>query len=151
MTELACTWVRDHLPEHARAALDFAERERLGKHLEQCAECRAAADLIRLVAEPVSPPAGLEERIVAALGSESRAGSGHGVRHYAIAAVFAFAVITGSLLWRVIDRGPAVIPDVSEADAIAWPIGGDPLLHESPGLHSLSEEELVILLQEMES
>jgi len=152
MTELACAWVREHLPEHARRGLDAEDNARLTDHLDLCADCRTEAEVVRMIARPVNVPNGLEQRIIAGLGSRTMPGGRHQLRRYAVAAVFAFAVITGSLLWQVVGGGAqGNVPGAETESVIAWPIGGDPLLHESPGLQALSDEELVTLLQEMES
>ena len=153
MTDLACAWVRDRLPEHARDALEVVDAARLEQHLAECAECRSEARLILILASPVTAPADLESRVIRAVRAEPIAirDGRAGFRHYALAASFVLAVITGSLLWQRFGEsgtrtGLAVETDV----AIALPAGADPLLHES-GLQALSEEELRTLLEELES
>lgn len=153
MTELACAWVRDRLPDHARDALDIADRARLEQHLAGCDECRSEAALVGSLAIPVGTPADLEVRVLTAVRSRG-AGKGvrvRGFRHYALAASFVFAVITGSLLWQQFGDTPApATPDVEPGVAMALPAGSEPMLHES-GLQSLSEDELRMLLEELES
>jgi hypothetical protein len=154
MMELACTWVRDRLPEHARDALDVADGARIEQHLATCAECRAEAALVTALATPVTPPADLESRVIRAVRAEPigvRRGGGAAFRHYALAASFVFAVVTGSLLWQQFGgTGAGQIPDPETDVALAVPAGTDPLLHES-GLQALSEDELRTLLEELES
>lgn len=151
MTELACAWVRDRLPEHSRDALDVADAARLDQHLASCEECSAEAAIVRLLAVPVATPAATEARVLDAVrGTTVQSRGGLHLRHYALAASFALAVITGSLLWQRIgpSRTPAEPMDVDAV--IALPMETDPLLHES-GLQSLSEDELRTLLEDLES
>lgn len=154
MTAFTCTWVRDRLPEYARDALDVADNARIDQHLAECADCSAEAQLVAAIAVPVTLPAAVESRVAAAVRSRMplTARRWPGFRHYAIAASFAFALITGSVLWRHGggQRMAPASPDVDIDAVLAQPSGADPLLHES-GLQSLSEDELRILLEELES
>lgn len=150
MTEFECAWVRDRLPEFVRDALDVADGARVEQHLATCADCAAECELVSAIAVPVAVPAELEARVVAVARSTTRRGSG--VRQYAIAASFALAMVTGSILWRkgVGPAGVVTSSDVGVEAVLAQPTGADPLLHES-GLQSLSEDELRTLLEELES
>lgn len=153
MTELACAWARDRLPEHARDALDVADGARLEQHLAVCADCRAESALVIALASPVTAPADLESRVIRAVRAEPIGvrGRGAGFRHYALAASFVVAVVTGSLLWQQFGgTGGRTVPEPETDVALALPAGADPLLHES-GLHALSEDELQTLLEELES
>jgi hypothetical protein len=152
MMELACTWVRDRLPEHARDALDVADGARLEQHIAVCADCRVEAALVIALASPVTAPADLESRVIRAVRAEPIGvrGGGAGFRQYALAASFVFAVVTGSLLWQQFGGNGTTAPDAGTDVALALPAGADPLLHES-GLQALSEDELLELLEELES
>jgi anti-sigma factor RsiW len=151
MTELACAWVRDRLPEHTRDALDVADAARLEQHVATCEECSAEAAIVRLLAQPVAVPEVTATRVLDAVRSSgARPRGGLHLRHFALAASFAFAVIAGSLLWQRTGPSSGSV-DTADVDAVvALPVESDPLLHES-GLQSLSEEELRTLLEDLES
>jgi hypothetical protein len=152
MTELACAWVRDRLPPRSRDGLDVADAARLEQHLAACADCRAEATLVSALAVPVAVPPELEAHVLRAVRKQPAVANGAGgVRHYALAASFVFALLTGSLLWQQFGArpSPATIDGAVEA-VLALPVGADALLHES-GLQSLSEDELRTLLEELGS
>jgi hypothetical protein len=48
--EISCAQCRDHLPEYVSGALEPALRERVERHLEGCASCRAEAAMWRGIA-----------------------------------------------------------------------------------------------------
>jgi Putative zinc-finger len=148
-----CPTVQDLLPEFARDELGPVAAATVRRHVADCDECRTELELVRLLTEPVTTPAGLEDRLVGAVHARpvTRRGS---MRYYAVAATFVMALVAASVVLRRIGESrPAETP----ADALvaipilAWPDGGDPLLHGSPGLQALSESELLKLLQELES
>jgi len=146
MTELVCAWVRDRLPEFTRDALDVADTARVEQHLSECADCRAEAGLVALLAVPATVPPDLENRVLDAVRVAPVAGAS--LRHYAVAASVAFVAIMGSILWQQSGNSPQA-PAEDDMTVLAWP--DDPLLHQTAGLHSLSEDELAVLLEELES
>ncbi len=155
MTEQACAWVQDRLPEYQRGELNAVAAGSVRAHLVTCAQCRSEAELIRVLTAPVPVPAGLEARVLSALQNRAPAPRARGpLRNYALAATLAFAALSGSLLWQQFrsDREPtaAEVDDIASLD-FGWPDAGDPLLHGDIGLQALSEDQLASLLQEMGS
>lgn len=145
MNEHTCERVRDRLPQYREGDLDVRDATAVRAHLAECAECRAEIELIGLLQTPVSAPADLEARVIAAV--RAHAPMRRPVRSYAIAATFAVAVITGSLLWP---RGPGS-GTTEPGDIAVAPHEEGELLLRGPGLTSLSEEELESLLKELGS
>jgi predicted anti-sigma-YlaC factor YlaD len=146
MNEQNCETTQDLLPEYVGGGLDSAITARVRAHLAECDACRGEAALLELLRAKVELPAGLEERVVAAVhAGQTRRPRRLGVKHYAMAASVAFAALTGSLIWQNSPgRGPAT---VESAGAVA----ADEHVLRSPGLSALSEEELEALLKEIES
>jgi anti-sigma factor RsiW len=149
MSGRTCDWIRDRLPEYAAGGLDATGVAAVTEHLQDCSECRDEAELVRRLRAPAVLPAGFEGRVVAALGTHAPRSRMWSVRHYAMAATVAFALITGSLLWRSA-AGPVDIDANPGVASLPVVDGGDALL-PGPGLSALSEEELLALLKEMES
>jgi len=147
-----CSTVLDLLPEFARDELDAVDAASVREHLAGCDDCRAELEVVRMLAEPVAVPAGLEDRLVRAVRSRPVTRWG-GMRYYAVAATFVITVIAASVVLRRIGHSPPepVGDELAAFPTLAWPEVGDPLLHGSPGLQALSEGELLKLLQELES
>jgi hypothetical protein len=143
MSGLRCEQVRDRLPESMDGRLDAGEAALMRAHLADCAECRAESELIALLRTPVTVPAELEARVVAAV--RAHAPIRRPVRHYAMAATFVLAIISGAL-FSLRNAGTTDPGDI----VLAPPEEGE-LLLRGPGLTSLSEAELEALLKEIES
>ena len=150
-----CESMRDDMPLLAAGVLDDARAREVTQHVAACVSCRAERDLVELLrTAPVTPP-GLESRVLRAAAVPAppprwRVG--------ALAAAAALvAVIAGSAV--LLQSRSADAPDVVavgsdpnvEAAELSWAARTDPLLHGGPGLAALSDEELELLLQEMES
>lgn len=157
MRDNDCAWVRDRLPERLDGRLDDLATARMGRHLETCEDCRAESALVERLRIPVRVPAGLETRVLRAVHAESppaaiRMRRLPATRHFAMAATVVFALVTASLL-RDSTTGPAEDPfgtDLADAGDMVWSAYADPLLPGSAGLHSLSVDELELVLQELE-
>jgi Putative zinc-finger len=148
-----CSTVQDLLPEFARAELDPVVAATVRVHVAGCGECRAELELVRLLMEPVTAPVGLEDRLIRAVQSRPVTRWGD-IRYYAVAATFVMAIVAASVVLRRIGESRPADGAADEQVAIptlAWPDGGDPLLHGSPSLQALSETELLKLLKELES
>jgi len=152
MTELACRWVQDRLPDRARDALDIADAARLDQHLATCDDCRAESVVVNALAVPVVVPAEVEAKVLGAIRANVRSAvtNGFGIRHYGMAATIAFALLTGSIFWLQSGHGPPVGRTEPGATTMLALPDSDPLLQEA-GLQSLSEDELRTLLEELES
>lgn len=151
MNTLSCSTIRDLLPEYARGSLEPAEAGSVRGHVARCDECRSELAIVTLLVQPVTVPAGLEDRLVRAVRSRPVSRWG-GMRYYAVAATLIMTVAAASLVLRKIDaQRPDPVDEQVAYPTRAWPDDGDPLLHGSPGLQALSEGELMKLLQELES
>lgn len=165
MTTMGCDSARDLAPEWVRGALEPGAAREVAAHVAACDDCAAEANVVRaLLGAPVDVPAGLHERIILAVGRPAAPWyRGHG-RAVALAATAAGVLLLGR---SVLDREPgdaapggAPVP-VAEAsgsvlgEALAppysgWP-GADGVLAGSVVLQDLSDDELELLLQEMDS
>lgn len=75
MTGLACEVVRELLPEVALDVADARDRAQVLAHTEICADCRrelaatvTVVEDLAALAPPAEPPAGFDQRVLAALG-----------------------------------------------------------------------------------
>lgn len=144
MNRYDCEAIRDLLPSLMRGEMLPHETTVAELHLDTCAECRAEADIVRVLQETLAPvPAGLESRVISAVRRRSLL-RGTPAR-LALAATLAAAVIGGSLVY---DRGRN--GSDLDVEAVTWAAAQDPLLHGSSELHELSVEQLELLLEEME-
>ncbi len=107
--------VEEYLPAYTLDALEEEERRRVEAHLEHCVECalsltayQETTSLLALLVEPVSPPAALRRRLLAASRPPERAIVAHPLevarRHPALASLTAVAaalllVLAGGLGW----------------------------------------------------
>jgi anti-sigma factor RsiW len=170
-----CEFYADALVEHAAGRLEAERAARVDAHLDACAECRDALHAVHaLRAAPLEVPAGLEDRVRAAvrraagaasatadaqapaLASRPRGRSPMRWRVWALPLAAAAAVVG---IWIGVgpagtgqpDNGSAALAALDEYEPYgAWPadgviVAGDPLLSE------LSVEELETLLREMGS
>ncbi len=147
MTSLTCERLRDRLPAAARGGeMDAALRE----HVESCTDCAAELTVLRVVrGTPATVPDGLDTRILERL----RAGevrTAWSARRLAMAAMVAFALVTGGIL---MNRGGEADPADLAGLPADWLNEASPprILSGAPGLEALSEDELIRLLEEMES
>lgn len=149
---MTCEIARDLLPELVSGALDRALADAVERHLDVCAACAAERGVVALVrAAVVRPPAGLESRVVRAVRTGGRAQRLPQARRLAVAAMAAFAVLTGGLLLRgVVSDETEPAPGMADV-TLGWPVVQDPILRATPALHDLSVEELESLLAELES
>ncbi|HET8526425.1 MAG TPA: zf-HC2 domain-containing protein [Actinomycetota bacterium] len=111
---MTCLEVRELLPEMSVGVLPARERERLGRHLQWCAGCRKeagdleqAAATLAFALPSASPPADLEERVVARI---KRAAATPATRRRArtvAASLVAAAIAFASLGWGAVMAGRA--------------------------------------------
>jgi anti-sigma factor RsiW len=148
--ETGCAEVRELLPDYAAGRLEETVAGRVDEHVATCDECREELDLVgMLFATRVAPPAGLDDRVVSALGRRTT------VAHrpwwgLSAAAVAAVAVGIG------ISSGPTVTTDSLQGAPIAtefeegafW-VSDDGLLAGAPAVEDLSDEALEQLLEEL--
>jgi hypothetical protein len=111
---VTCLEVRELLPEMSVGVLPEPERERLGRHLQWCAGCRKeagdlgqAAATLAFALPPVSPPADLEERVVARVRHAAGAPTTRRRARTVAAAVVAAAIAFASLGWGAVMAGRA--------------------------------------------
>ncbi len=156
-----CDAIRDSLPLYAAGTLDREATLRIEQHLHGCAECRDEQALIALLRVPLAAPAGLDARVRRAVAAGTTLADASGWRfghavtpawRTAIAAALAVVAIGsgGLLLSRNEAAGPIAANGLESVD-LGWAARTDPVLHGGPGLESLSDEELLLLLEEMQS
>jgi hypothetical protein len=157
MTSMDCETTRDLLPLRLRSELLRHEATRVDAHVAACAECRADRALLEALARSAATvPAGLEQRVIAAVAAP--------VRHrwlptgVAMAATLAAALIGGALLMQRAgyDLTPDGVPgglvfEESMTPAVSWVMHDDPLLDGGSTLQQLSVEQLELILAELES
>lgn len=166
-----CEGMLDRLPDWAAGRLSADDAEAVRSHVDGCATCREAWEVVRLLAEagPRPVPAGLEARLrtavrEAAEGAEPRPlrrGSGAGVRPWrvpswglAAAAGIVLAVATPVLVERMGDSAAATVDDAEVVTAVAdrlpspW-LDDEGIVAGAPVLDDLTDEDLERLLEEM--
>lgn len=145
-----CESIRDDLPRYAAAALAADRLRAVERHLQACAECRAEHELLVLLRTPLQVPPALEARVRRAVAATPARGRPVLAR-VALAAGIAAAAVTGTLLVTRDDDEPVVASAAIEAAGLDWAARTDPLLHGGPGLEQLSDDELELLLEEIQS
>lgn len=149
MNEVRCEWARDLIPDHVAARLSAAETAQIAAHLEVCAECRAEADVARLIlaGQPQLPP-GLAKRIRAAVRADRRPTRrpGWGL---AAAAVAVLAVGIGVASRNAQNTTPVVPGYVAEGTTTESWINEDGTIAGAPALDGLSDDGLRTLLNEL--
>lgn len=165
-----CDQIQDRLPEHIGGRLDDAEGAQVRTHLEACDDCRAALEIVELLAAapPRPVPTGLEARLQAAVRREvvERRPQPVAARadlrrprmpRWALAAAagLALAVATPVLVERM---GPVSTDAVDEAEVTAmltetlpspW-FNDEGTVAGAPVLDDLSDDALLQLLEEMQ-
>lgn len=162
-----CDQVQDRLPDLAAGRLDPAESTGARLHLESCDDCRAALEVVELLASapPRAVPTGLEARIAQAVRREvlEAPTAGPAARRrfqaprwaLAAAAGLALAVATPVLMERM---GPASTEVIDETEVTAmlteslpspW-FSDEGTVAGAPVLDDLSDDALLRLLEEME-
>jgi hypothetical protein len=108
MTDMGCAAVEERAAELALGVLSGPERAAVLEHLASCAQCRSVvgelaeiADLLPSLAPEAAPPAGFEDRVLAAMRGDRRRAFRR--RVLAVGAVAAAAAILSVVAVRVID------------------------------------------------
>jgi len=121
MSAYTCAQVRELAPELALGSLPGAERAEVLLHLGHCVRCQAlvreltdVADVLTLLAPEVEPPAGFEDRVLAAIRPPRRRAARRWLASVAVAA--AAASILSIAMVRVVDA-------TNDSLAVAAPVG----------------------------
>ena len=150
MNEARCEMVRERLPDFIGGRLAPADAALVEAHLGGCPECGDEAALLRLLfaARPAAP-AELERRIE---GSTRRARRGAYHPWWGLAAASVAAVALGI---GVMSRDTPAVEEVEVPGIVAeveetslW-VADDGLVAGAPALEGLSDEALLLLLDEM--
>ena len=143
MNRFDCEAIRDQLASLTRGEMLPHEATLAELHLDGCAECRAQADIVRLLQGSLAPvPEGLESRVITAL--RRRRVLRSAPARLAMAATVAAAVLGGVMVQQRLAR------DTVDVEAVSWAAVRDPMLHGDSELHQLSVEELEMLLEELD-
>jgi hypothetical protein len=151
MNTLNCEFVREVYADVLHGHAEPAQAEAIRRHVETCGDCRSELALVRqLLAAPLDVPAGLEARVLTNVRATRPAWPR--VR-WLLAAVLAFAVLGGALLFRSVQRERLPESLVVREDQSGLGVMGveGALVSGSATLRDLSIEELEQLLGEMES
>lgn len=166
MTELRCERVRERIPDLVAGRLEASEAEPVLAHLRGCADCAGERRVVELLhAARPSVPEGVGERIRAGLSEENPAARRPGSRSpssgrstlpwwgLAAAAVAAVALGIGVQLQGPDRPGvpPSVPAYVAEEEVGAVWLSGDGEVAGAPVLEGLSDEELLLFLEELET
>jgi predicted anti-sigma-YlaC factor YlaD len=150
MTNPRCEHIRDLIPDFSAGRLARAEAAAVQRHLDECEECRAEAELVALLflARP-QVPAGLAESIEGHVRMRRRpdARPWWGLAAAAVAAV-ALGIGVSSRSTSVVEDVPAYVADMQGLSP--W-VSDDGLIAGAPALDGLSDEALQTLLDEMAS
>lgn len=149
MTNLVCERMRDRLPLLALGALDADSERETRAHVDACRACASELAVLRAVrGHTTAAPTGLDARIVDALQTRPP-GGGWSLQRLAMAATVAFALVTAGLLASR-DGGEGGNTDLTVLPR-DW-VGQDPpRILIAPGLEALSEDELLKLLEELDT
>lgn len=152
MTDVRCETARELIPDLVGERLSAAEASRVAAHLDTCADCRAEAELVRLLhAARPQVPVGLAGRVLAAV----RADRPRGRRPWwglAAAAVAVLALGIGVASRSPTDTVTGVPGFVAQGTSTsgAW-VSDNGMVAGAPALDGLSDAALQTLLEEMES
>jgi predicted anti-sigma-YlaC factor YlaD len=151
MTTMTCDAIRDSLPEFVREVLPAGQMAVIESHLATCAECRAERDVITVLTRPATVPAGLEERVIRAVRKQRRPTFSPG--GLAMAATVVFALVTAGVVSQMglLESNSRAREDLAGAPSVDWTRGDPVLLRGGLDLSALSEDELLKLLEEMDS
>jgi len=152
MTDVRCETARELIPDLVGGRLGAAEASRVAAHLETCADCRAEAELVRLlyVARPQVPES-VTGRVLAAV----RADAPHGRRPWwglaaAAVAVLALGIGVASRSGRDTETVVPGFAAQGTSTTGAW-VSDNGMVAGAPALDGLSDEALQTLLEELES
>jgi hypothetical protein len=142
-----CGAVRESIPDFAAARLPVADRVRVESHLSSCADCRAEADVVRLLyATRPEVPAGLLERVTRDVPSRRAERAWWGLT---AAAVAALALGIGIVSDRTPDPTQAAPAFAREAEEGEIWLSDDGLVAGAPALDDLTDEALLQLLEDL--
>jgi hypothetical protein len=145
----SCGAVREMIPDLVAARLPVADMMRIGSHLSACADCRAEADVVRLLhASRPEVPAGLLERITRDVPSRRVERTWWGL---SAAAVAALALGIGIVSDRTPDPTQEVPAFAREAEEGEIWLSDDGLVAGAPALDDLTDEALQQLLDDLTS
>ncbi|MCI0434691.1 MAG: zf-HC2 domain-containing protein [Gemmatimonadetes bacterium] len=145
---LECERIRDELPALLSARLTESAERDVRAHLGSCEACAVELEVLRTLGAPVRMPAALESRVLQELNRPGRRAGTFGLQRLAMAATVVFALITAGVLMTRNGNEAAELPDLPED----W-LGQEAprILTGAPGLEALSEDELMRLLEELDS
>jgi anti-sigma factor RsiW len=152
MMNPSCDTVRDRLPEFVREVLPASEMAVVAAHLETCGECGGELRVVRMVALPRAVlPAGFEQRVVRAV--RTRRSPVFSPGRLAMAATVVFALVTAGVIRQtgLLDGSSRGSEDLAGVQSVDWTRGDPVLLRGGLDLSTLSEDELLKLLEEMDS
>jgi predicted anti-sigma-YlaC factor YlaD len=150
MSEERCEMIRERLPGFVGGRLAPADAALVRAHLSGCEECREEAALVELLfaARPAAPPE-LARRIEgSARGARSR--GYHPWWGVAAASVAAVALGIGVMSRDTAPPEDVEVPGIvaGVGEASIW-VADDGLVAGAPALEGLSDEALLMLLEEM--
>ncbi|HEX6306890.1 MAG TPA: zf-HC2 domain-containing protein [Longimicrobiales bacterium] len=147
MNRYDCETIRDLLPSLTRGEMLPHEAVRLERHLAECVECAAQAEVVRLLQTMLAPvPPALEARVLHAVRHRSPRRRVPAAR-LALAATVAAAILGGALVLE--RRTGADAAASADVESVSWAAADDPLLHGGSALQQLTVDELEILLEEL--
>jgi anti-sigma factor RsiW len=165
-----CSAARDLLAEHARGELDAATRTEIERHLAVCEECAGDLAFVDWVGRNrLEPPAGLADRIRAAVREDQTSVAGTGqnpvttgparlqIRRTTWGLAAAAVAVLALGISTMNDRGAAPSEDevwtpFFDGVRSVW-VGGDGMVAGAPvldDLSGLSDDDLAALLEELE-
>lgn len=148
MNEMNCEYVRDVYPEVLSGKLDVIHAQQVRAHVFSCDDCRAEAAVLEVLhGQRLGAPEGLDGRVLTALARPQTQRMRVPRHALALAASVAIALVGGSVLLQTPPRAAAPVA----ANSYGFVGVEDAMLSGKASLNDLSEAELELLLQEMES
>lgn len=151
MSDSQCGSVRELLPDHAAGRLGHQDVAVVDAHVAGCGECAGELELARLLyASRATVPHGLADRVIQAVRTDARPRQRPwwGI---SAAAVAALALGIGINADRAAVE-PGVIPEFATelAEGDLWS-SDDGLVAGAPSIESLSDEMLLMLIEELDA
>lgn len=148
MNELNCEYVRDVYPDVLSGKLELIAAQQVRAHVVSCDDCRAETAVLEMLhGQRVVAPAGLDASVLTEL-ARPQTHRMRVPRHaLALAASVAIALVGGSVLLQM----PARTAAPAATTGYGFVGVEDAMLSGKASLNDLSEAELELLLQEMES
>ena len=143
-----CTHIKDLLSDFIRDEITGEESLRIKSHLAICTDCSDEFLILQKIqgTTPI-PPIDLAAKIKIAVANDRKRAHWSLAWQFPVAAAMIIALGT-TFVWQRAENLPDTNQLIQESFLMSWPIGD--VVGGIPMLEDLSEDELVILLEELD-